>query len=147
MFVAANYCILPSLLFSLFVISLRTLAITRHFFVLFFFPLKIFLHAVIMEGFGGPWGIDFIIIGIIVSSRYEYFCAHKSHKFKTDLYLFAYTNLSTETAIKLYTDAATETPWTYGTILHIHEPKIHAKTKIKKLMFYLTIHFGVKRYF
>lgn len=38
------------------------------------------------------------------------------------------THLSTDTAIKLYTDAATDTPCTQGTVLHIHQPSTHAGT-------------------
>lgn len=36
--------------------------------------------------------------------------------------------LSIDTAHKLYTEAATETPWIYGTTLHITFPRIHAES-------------------
>lgn len=41
------------------------------------------------------------------------------------------TYLSKDTAIKLYTEAATETPCIYGTVLHINHPRIHAERNLQ----------------
>ena len=49
-----------------------------------------------------------------------------------NVYVYLFTYLSKDTAIKLYTDAATDTPWIYGTVLHINQPSIHAVVVIKK---------------
>lgn len=40
-----------------------------------------------------------------------------------------FTYLSKDTATRLYTDAATDTPCMYGTVLHIHHPNIQAENK------------------
>lgn len=43
------------------------------------------------------------------------------------------TYLSNDTAIKLYTEAVTDTPCIYGTVLHMNQPSIHAVNDIEIL--------------
>lgn len=61
------------------------------------------------------------------------------------------THLSSDTATRLYTEAATDSPCTYGTVLHISQPSTHAETnggfevkieKKERKCVYLMLHRG-----